>query len=86
MPVEEILSEHLELPDPRRFLRRLDGGEHERADRQEQHVKADEHQQAYGGRRPHGDRAARVRTLLVVERAPLASSRHRNAVGLSTEY
>lgn len=60
VPVEKVLPEHLELPDPSRFLRRLDGREHKRPDGQEQHVEADEHQQAYGGRRPHGDRAARA--------------------------
>jgi len=74
VPVEKLLPEVLEFPDSGRFLRRLDGREHERSDRQERHVKADEHQQAYGGRRPHGDRAARAAAVRANAGRRVASS------------
>jgi len=83
VPVEKILPEVLELPDPSSFLRRLDGGEHECSDGQERHVKSDEHQQAYGGRRPHGGRTTRAavranagRRVTLSAGAAVSSSQH----------
>lgn len=79
MPVEKPLPELLEFPDPGCFFRRLDGREHKRSDGQEHHVKANEHQQANGGRRPHGDRAARVIATAVrrgARSAGVSSSQH----------
>jgi len=83
VPVEKILPEVLELPDPSSFLWRLDGREHECSDGQERHVKANEHQQAYGGRRPHGDRTTRAavranagRRVALSAGAAVSSSQH----------